>query len=82
MALSVLNMPQACWRQTTTTDHPTSRLLFVHSLKKVVQIVSSPSQSSPFFENTVTLRVHLQNILLLMHLLHTSVQTHGHTLFA
>lgn len=52
MALSVLNMPQACWRQTTTADHPTSHLLFVHSLQEVFYVVSYLPHSFPFSENT------------------------------
>lgn len=52
MALSVLNMPQARWRQTTTADHPTSHLLFVHSLREVFYVVSYLPHSFPFSENT------------------------------
>lgn len=47
-------MPQARWRQTTTADHPTSHLLFVHSLKEVFYVVSYLPHSFTFSENTLS----------------------------
>lgn len=84
MALSVLNMPRACQRRTTTADHPTSRLLFVHSLGEVLCVVRYLPQSSSCSKTTlVILRVHLQNVLSLTHSPPTRVHTHpcGRTTF-